>query len=203
MAFEQLFVRTKKSLGGIQLDAVLSETHTNAVRLTKNPVELGADITDHAIVEPKRLNIVAHVSDSPLGAAAFGEIVDLVTGLFGTATTSNITRSNAAYNAMVQIMEQCEPLEVQTKLKLYSNMVITGLTTSQDKNTSRIVAMNISLEEVLITESQIVKLDPEQLQDGSAKEQGSSPEKKGRQEPVTPNDTTNKSVLKSVLNWVG
>jgi hypothetical protein len=203
MAFEQLFVRTKKSLGGIQLDAVLSETHTNAVRLTKNPVELGADITDHAIVEPKRLNIIAHVSDSPLGVAAFGEIVDLVTGLFGTAATSNITRSNAAYNAMVQIMEQREPLEVQTKLKLYSNMVITGLTTSQDKNTSRIVAMNISLEEVLITESQIVKLDPEQLQDGSAKEQGSSPEKKGRQEPVTPNDTTNKSVLKSVLDWVG
>lgn len=203
MAFENLFVRTKKSLGGIQLDAVLSETHNNTIRLTKNPVELGADITDHAIIEPKRLNIVAQVSDSPLGTAAFGEIVDLVTGLFGTATTSNITRSNAAYNAMVQLAEQREPLEVQTKLKLYSDMVITSLTTSQDKNTSRIAAMNITLEEVLITESQIVKLDPEQLQDGSATEQGSSPEKKGRQEPITPNDTTNKSVLKSVIDWVG
>lgn len=203
MAFEQLFVRTKKSLGGIQLDAVLSETHNNAIRLTKNPVELGADITDHAIIEPKRINIVAQVSDTPLGTAALGEIVDLITGLFGTATSDNITRSNAAYNAMLQIMELREPIEVQTKLKLYSDMMITSLTTTQDKTSSRIVLMNINLEEVLITESQIIKLDPEQLEDGSTKEQGSSPEKKGRQEPVTPSESTNKSVLKSVLDWVG
>lgn len=203
MAFENLFIRTKKSIGGIELDAVLSETHNNQVRLTKNPVELGVDITDHAIVEPKKINIVAQVSDTPLGTAAFGQIVDLVTGLFGTATSQNITRSNAAYNAMVQLMEQREPIQVQTKLKLYEDMVITALSTTQDKNSSRIALMTINLEEVLITESRIVKLDPDQLEEGSAREQGSSPEKKGRQEPVSPNDTTNKSVLKSVIDWVG
>lgn len=202
MAFENLFIRTKKSIGGIELDAVLSETHNNQIRLTKNPVELGADITDHAVIEPKRINIIAQVSDTPLGTAAFGQIVDLVTGLFGTSTSQNITRSNAAYNAMVQLMEEREPIEVQTKLVLYENMVITGLTTTQDKNSSRIVLMNLTLEEVLITESQIVKLDPEQLQQGSAREQGTSAEKKGRQEPVTPSETTNKSVLKSVTSWI-
>ena len=203
MAFENLFIRTKKSIGGIELDAVLSETHNNQVRLTKNPVELGADITDHAIVEPKRINIVAQVSDTPLGAAAFGQIVDLVTGLFGTSTSQNITRSNAAYNAIVQLMEQREPIEVQTKLKLYQNMVITNLSTAQDKDSSRAVLMTLSLEEVLISESEIVKLSSEQLQEGSTREQGTSAEKKGRQEPVTPNNTTNKSVLKSVIDWVG
>jgi hypothetical protein len=203
MAFENLFIRTKKSIGGIELDAVISETHTNQIRLTKNPVELGADITDHAVIEPKKINIIAQVSDTPLGTAAFGQIVDLVTGLFGTSTTQNITRSNAAYNAMVQLMEEREPIEVQTKLKLYQDMVITSLSVTQDKNTSRIVLMNISLEEVLITESQIVKLTPEQLQEGSAREQATSAEKKGRQEPVTPSETTNKSVLKSITSWVG
>jgi hypothetical protein len=149
------------------------------------------------------LSIIAQVSDTPLGTAAFGQIVDLVTGLFGTSTTQNITRSNAAYNAMVQLMEEREPIEVQTKLKLYQDMVITSLSVTQDKNTSRIVLMNISLEEVLITESQIVKLTPEQLQEGSAREQATSAEKKGRQEPVTPSETTNKSVLKSITSWVG
>lgn len=203
MAFENLFIRTKKSIGGIELDAVLNETHNNQVRLTKNPVELGADITDHAVIEPKRINIVAEVSDTPLGTAAFGQIVDLITGLFGTSTTQNITRSNAAYNAMVQLMEQREPIEVQTKLRLYQNMVITDLSTTQDKDSSRIVLMTLNLEEVLITESQIVKLDSEQLEEGSAREQGTSAEKKGRQEPVTPSETTDKSVLKSVIDWVG
>lgn len=203
MAFENLFIRTQKSLGGIQLDAVLSETHDNTVRLTKNPVELGADITDHAIIEPKRITIVAQVSDTPLGIAALGQIVDLITGLFGTSTTDNITRSNAAYNALVQLQETREPIEVQTRLRLYQDMIITGINVTQDKDTSRIVSMTISLEEVLIVESEIVQLDPKQLQEGSPTEQGSSPDKRGRQETITPDDTTNKSVLKSVLDWVG
>lgn len=203
MAFENLFIRTEKSLGGIQLDAVLSESHSNPVRLTKNPIELGADITDHAIIEPKQLTINAEVSDTPLGVAAFGAIVDLVTGLFGTATSSNITRSNAAYNALVQLQEAREPIQVQTRLRLYENMIITGISTLQDKNSSRVANMIITLEEALITESQIIQLAPEQLQDGSPTEQGSSPEQRGRQEPVTPTETTEKSVLKTVIDWVG
>jgi len=203
MAFENLFIRTKKSIGGIELDAVISETHSNQVRLTKNPIELGADITDHAIIEPKKLNIIAQVSDTPLGSAAFGQIIDLVTGLFGTATSGNLTRSNAAYNAMEQLMEQLEPINVQTKLKLYKNMMITNLGTTQDKDTSKIVLMNISLEEAIITESKIIKLDPKRLKSGSTRTQGSSADNRGRQEGKTPDETTNKSVLKSVLDWVG
>lgn len=202
MAFENLFVRSVKSIGGIQLDAVLSESHNNTIRLTTNPVEFGVDITDHAIIEPKKINIIAEVSDTPLGTTTFGFIVDLITGLFGTATADNLTRSNAAYNAMVQLQELREPIEVQTRLKLYTNMIITGISTSQDKNSSRIVSMSISMEEVFITESEIIQLDPSQLQQGSTRQQGSSPKKAGRKESNTPDDTTNKSVLKSVIDWV-
>jgi hypothetical protein len=203
MAFENLFIRTEKSIGGIQLDAVISEAHTNEVSLTSNPVELGAEITDHAVVQPKRLNIVAQVSDTPMGLAAFGQIVDLVTGLFGTSTTGNITRSNAAYNALIQLQEEREPIDIQTKLKLYTNMIITNVGVKQDKNTSRIVGMPIDLQQVIITESEVVQLTEEQLQAGSATEQASPAEKSGRKEAVDPPAATNKSVLKSVIDWVG
>lgn len=201
MAFENLFIRTKKSIGGIELDAVLSETHNNKVRITKHPVELGADITDHAIIEPKIINITAQVSDTPLGAAAFGQIIDLVTGLFGTSTDNNITRSNAAYNAIIQLMEQREPIDVQTKLKLYENMLITNVSTTQDKATSRVVLITIALEEVIIVESETVQLESEQLEEGSVREQATSAEKKGRQEAVEPSEPTNKSVLKTIIDW--
>lgn len=203
MAFENLFIRTQKSIGGIQLDAVLSETHNNEVSLTNNPVELGADITDHAVIQPKKVNIQAQVSDTPLGIAAFGQIVDLVTGLFGSSTGENITRSNAAYNAIVQLQEAREPIELQTKLKLYTNMVIVSVKTQQDKDTSRIVRLSIDLQEVLITRSEVVQLSEDQLQEGSAREQGSPADKKGRKEATTPDDATNSSVLKSVIDWVG
>ncbi len=203
MSFDNLFVRSRKSIGGIQLDAVLSESHTNTVKVTNNPIEIGADIADNAIIEPKVVTVVAQVSDTPLGAAALGDIVDLVTGLFGTSTTDNITRSGAAYNALVQLQEQREPIELQTKLKLYTDMIITSIRVIQDANTSRIVALNIEFKELIIVESVIVQLESTQLSSGSATEQGSSADEKGRQETTTPNSTTSSSVLKSVLDWVG
>ena len=203
MPFENLFIRTKKSLGGIQLDAVLSETHNNVVKLSKNPVEFGAEITDHSIVEPKKITIVAEVSDTPLGTAAFGELIDPVTSLFGTSTSGNNTRSSAAYNSLILLQEQREPIEVQTRLKLYTNMIITNISTSQDKNSSRMVGMVIALEEIIIVESQIVKLDPKDLPSGTTTEQASSAEKKGRQESIVPTETINKSVIKSVSDWIG
>ena len=203
MPFENLFVRTKKSIGGIQLDAVLSEGHSNKVRITKNPVELGADIADHAVIEPAKINILAEVSDTPLGTAAFGQIVDTVTGLFGTSTEPNITRSNAAYNAMLILQKAREPLEIQTKLRLYQNMLITSINTVQDVDTSRIVRMSIDLEEVFITESEVIALTPEQLAEGKNRQQASTAEKKGRVEPTTPSENVNKSVLKTVIDWVG
>jgi len=202
MAFENLFIRTQKAIGDIQLDAVISESHTNEVSLTSNPVELGAEITDHAVVQPKRLNIVAQVSDTPMGLAAFGQIVDSVTGLFGTSTTDNITRSNAAYNALIQSQEEREPIEIQTKLKLYTNMIITNVSVQQDKNTSRIVRMSIDVQQVIITQSEIVQLSEDQLRAGSAKEQASPAEKSGRKEAAEPSADTNKSFAKILYDWL-
>jgi len=153
-------------------------------------------------VQPKQINILAEVSDTPLGVAALGQIVDLVTGLFGTSTSENITRSNAAYNAVIQLQEEREPIEIQTKLRLYTDMIITNVGVQQDKNTSRIVRMSIDLQQVIITESEIVQLSEEQLQQGSAQEQGSPADKKGRKETVDPSNATETSVLKSIIDWV-
>lgn len=202
MAFENLFIRTKKSIGGVQLDGVISESHKNSVRLTSNPVELGADITDHSIIEPKIISIRAMVTDSPLGTAAFGEIVDRVSGFFGTATSDNQTRSQSAYNALVSLMEQREPIEIQTKLVLYQDMVITNISTIQDKDSSRIVEMIIDAKEVRIVETETAQLSPETLNAGTTRQQASPPNNRGRQEAQTPVSSTQKSVLKKGLDWL-
>ncbi len=202
MAFENLFIRTKKSIGGIQLDAILTESHNSQITLTRNPVEFGAEITDHAIIEPKKVNILAVVSDTKLGLAAFGEIIDFITGLFGTSTTINITRSNAAYSALIQLQEFREPIEVQTKLVLYQDMIITNISTIQDKDTSKVVELNISLEEALIVKTKVTQLEPTNLEEGPPKEQGSPPDERGRQDPVEPSTTNEKTILKTVKDWL-
>ena len=171
MAFENLFIRKQKSLGGVKLDAVLTETHDNVFSLTKNPVELGAEIADSVVIQPKTVTISTVVTDTPIGLAALGQIVDNVTGFFGTSNEENLTRSAAAYNSIIALAETREPLELQTNLKLYENMIVTGISTSQNKDSSRMVNMIIKLEEVIIVETQIVQLTESQLADGSAKKQ--------------------------------
>lgn len=46
-----------RSVGEFELDAVTVEGHESNMRLTENPVESGADIADHAILEPKEITV--------------------------------------------------------------------------------------------------------------------------------------------------
>jgi len=204
MAFENLFIRTQKSIGGIQLDAIITEDHESTITPTKNPIELGADITDHAIINPKKLTVFAEVSDTPLSVgAAIGEIIDTVTGLFGSSTEENETRSNAAFNSIIALQEAREPIEVQTKFKLYENMLITSVRDTVDVDSSRIASMSISLEEIIISETEIVAMSESTLAEGTTSDQASSAANKGNVEPITePEESSaNKSVLKAGLDF--
>jgi hypothetical protein len=200
MAFENLFIRTKRSIGGIQLDSIIREKHANEVRLTQNPIESGVDITDHAIVVPKKLQLEAIVTDSPLGVAAFAQIVDTITGLFGTSTSANTTRSQQAYLSLLALQDAREPIIITTRLVVYDNMVITKISVEQDKDTSQIVALFIDVEQVIITSSQIVAVSADNLPEGSTRDQASPPVDSGRQESAdVPNST---SILKRVVDFI-
>ena len=200
MAFENLFIRVQRSLGGIQLDSVIEEAHENTIELTQNPIETGVDITDHAIVLPKKVNLRAVVTDSPLGVAAFAAIVDSVTGLFGTSTESNVTRSQQAYLSLVALQEAREPLALVTRLLIYDNMLITSISVTQDKDTSRAVFLNISLEQVIIVESQLAEIDPGDLEEGSTRQQASPTVDGGRKEPQALSDEKSSSVLSNLIS---
>ena len=197
----RLNIRSRKSISGIELDAVLEESHSHSVRLTKNPVEFGADITDHAVIEPSKLTIIGVVSDSPLYDLQLGPLIDS-SASFGTTTDDNVTRSSAAYNAMLDLMRLREPVTVQTNLKLYENFVIVNVSTSQDKDSVNVVELHIELEEVIITTSETVTLTADQLAKGSARNQAITEQNGGRQESKKPAENAEKSILKSIVDFI-
>ena len=53
----------KTSIGGLVFDAVLKTDHTSKVTATSHPVESGANISDHAFVEPAEISLEVGVSD--------------------------------------------------------------------------------------------------------------------------------------------
>lgn len=203
MAFENLFIRTKRDIEGIQLDAVLREDHSNDVSLTTNPVESGVRITDHAVLEPRTLTIVAEVTDTPLGTAAVGQLVNSASNLFGTSTEDNITRSVAAYRALIDLQEKLEPISVQTKLRLYEDMMITGISSVTDKKSFKSVPLIIKLTQVIISKSEIIELTEDELGTGATAQQGASSQDRGRQELTPPAATTEKTLLKTLGDWIG
>lgn len=203
MAFENLFIRVQRSLGGIQLDSVIQEAHDNTVQLTQNPIEKGADISDHAIVNPKKIRLNAVVTDSPLGSAGFTQIVDSVTGLFGASTPSNVTRSQQAYQQLIALMENREPIAITTRLLVYTDMVITSINVKQDKDTSRAIFLDIEAEQVIITESEVTELSAATLPEGTTQQQASPNTDLGRQSPGTVPPDENESNLIKIKNFFG
>lgn len=192
MAVTGLFIRTKRDFAGIKLDAVLNETYSSPVELTKNPVEFGAEIVDHAIIKPKQYSITGSVSNTQLSlAGAISDIVDNVTGLFGDSTGQGLTRSQSAYQALEAVKNAREPIDVQSGLGLLKNMVILDIKVTQEKN--NVLFFTAPLEEAIIVETEVLSFPASSLS-GDDSLQGASPVNQGVQQPQTPSGSQSKSL---------
>lgn len=183
-----------KFLGDIRLDSVLTETHASAITLTKNPVEFGADITDHAIVEPRTLTIRAIVADATPATGVTAQLVGLGTGLLGGSKS----RSNVAFTALQELHDRREPFDVQTTLSLYRDMVIIGLTTVRDKTTRNSLEVVVDLQEVRIVETVLRLVEVKDLKPDVA-EIASPQIKRGKVQPEEASEPQARSLLSKLI----
>ena len=61
-----VFKTTKASIGSLELDASVTETHSAEVDVTDHPIESGANISDHVRPRAEVLTIEGLVTNSPL-----------------------------------------------------------------------------------------------------------------------------------------
>jgi hypothetical protein len=160
MAINTLLIRTRRTIGTeaefITLDAVIRESVQSDITITKNPVEEGAEITDHAIIQPKRYTLEGVVTDTPRLSANIGtDIVNRVTGLFGSSTEEGRSRSNSAYLTLVRIQESRTPFNISTGFQEFRNVLIESIVTAQDKNTSQAFFFTAKLLEVNIVNTKV------------------------------------------------
>ena len=203
MALINIFRTNRSTIQGIALDAIISQSHESEITLTENPIEMGASITDHSIIEPRRLEMEVYVTDSPFIRPTVGSIVDATTRIFGSSNPDNLTRTQSTFKDLLRLQQTQEPLDIQTRLDLYRSMIIVSMSVVQDKRTSRVLAVNLKFKEARIVESQIVTIDPALLETGAIQNSGSPELDRGRVEPVTPTGTTASTALKTIFNWIG
>jgi hypothetical protein len=177
-------------LGGLtpdfHFDATVRESHTSQLTVTDNPVETGVVVSDHAFMQPLRLEIEAAVSDTPLSTPE------------DDSFASEVSRSAKAFQLLQQLQSAAEPFNVQTGLRFYENLIIETLTAEQDKDTANVLAFRASLREVIIVSTQTVTYPPRAA--GKPTRQASQKVSGGEKKAQAPaNDSQRESILHSLI----
>ena len=153
----------------VKIDTVTTERHESTLSITKYAVEQGADMSDHFVVNPTVFNLSGAVSD-----ISDNEIVDFAltglakkafdgaSGLFdensnGADEEESGTRSQLAWKELVALQQSGLFIDFNSQLSLYKNMLITRLSVVQDKTTARAIFFDMTLEQILISELEVVK----------------------------------------------
>jgi len=119
--------RKKRSFGKFNGFITPSESSVDKLTITKQPVQQGAMINDHAYKEPTELTMTIQFSrfSKPL---------------------------EETYKELLELQSSREPFVVYTGKRVYNNMLIASLSNTTDKNTENVLAITLTLIEVLIVE---------------------------------------------------
>lgn len=137
LGFQQLLM-VKTNLGGYFFDAVFSVDTEHSLTITQHPVQTGANISDHAFVNPIRMSMQIGVSDCMAyrAGANYGDDGD--------------TKSVQAYRLLCKLQELRTPMQVVTRLNTYNNMLIESIDVSDDVSTLCALKATVNLVQVLV-----------------------------------------------------
>lgn len=129
-------------------DVTISEVHDDEVTVTQHPVDTGAAISDHAIVQPASVTCVFGWSDSSraLNSALDGSI------LRGMQTSKDV------YDRLVELKNQRALLRLSTGKRKYPSVVITKLKVSTTVDTESAAVIEVTFQEVFLVEAKTVSL---------------------------------------------
>lgn len=152
----------KRSIGTIKAHATLEEQHTDELQITEHPVELGANITDHAFKRPAEVVIRCGWSNSSLEALSQG-LKDLWKTLkggnaFGSDYVSGI------YKQLFALQESRKPFDVYTGKRKYKNMLLRGLHVTTDPKTEYALMVTAVCRQIIIAQARVTKLPPRDYQ---------------------------------------
>lgn len=171
---------TEKSIGGIVIDAFISENYSFPNEATEIPLENGVTITDHVFNKPDEIKIEGFV-----GVFEFEENVtanDAQLEYLNKAKPDRKERVRFYYNELLRLRNERQPITLVTGLDTYSDMIIMTLDIPRDVETGADLNFTMTLKKLPIIQSETVAINvaekaPKQAQDqtASASETGVNP----------------------------
>lgn len=119
-------VRPTRKIGSINVNVVVEESTNDTLTITKQPVQQGASITDHAYKEPTVFSSTIYFKDNP------------------AKTLSKI------YQDLLDLQSGRIPFDIVTPKRIYRNMLIASLGQTTDKATENCLKINLVCQEVIL-----------------------------------------------------
>lgn len=156
----QITLRPRNSIGGIDIQATLEEDYEDTLQVTDHPVEANADITDHSYNKPSQVYLRCGWSNSVPGilggSIRVGAVSVFANG--GGETVSDYV--SGVYSQLRALKESRQPFTIQTSLRQYTNMLITSLRVTRDEKTSAALMVTAACREVILVDTQQSALPP-------------------------------------------
>lgn len=130
---QDIFLKPSRKLGTIAIQVVVNETTTDTLTITRQPVQQGASITDHAYMEP----------------TAFSHTIYFSSG----ATTLGITAGKSLdqiYKELLELQSSAIPFDIVTPKRIYHDMLMASLTQTTDKLTENCLAIHATYQQVIL-----------------------------------------------------
>jgi hypothetical protein len=146
-------------IGDIEAQTALEEIHHDSLQITQHPVESGASITDHSFARQAELLLTVGWSNSNLKA-----ILGAIESAFTGGTMSKADYVTGVYSQLLALQKSRVPATITTGLRIYDNMLISGLTVKRDQRTSQILLVEASFLEVIIVSTRSTSLPAKENQ---------------------------------------
>lgn len=135
-----------KSIGGIEIDAFVTENHKRSCVATEYPVEDGSVFTDHIHVNPDTLSITGVVGSSKIANQEGG-----------------FTRVFDVYQELSDLIDKKEPVTIVTGLKVYDNMVLENFSVDRDKSTGSSLNFSLDARQIKVIQTQSIAIPKSKL----------------------------------------
>ena len=131
------------------IDASINDAHKASVEFTKHPIEFGANISDHGIIQPRSYTLTGRIATiSTRGGDAPLDVIGNV-----------INRPQVAWEKLQDLAFSRTIVTVESNLKVYDNIVLASLSTEQNWQTARTLDFEAVFEELFIVDAPRINID--------------------------------------------
>lgn len=181
-----LFTRDPPTIAGYTFDAILEDELEFSVQVPSYPIESGAEVSDHRIINPCRYRIVGLMTNTPLQQSLLGFAGSMAGGLVSNLTSNPLvaavaglsagflassdgTRASAALANLIAILEGAKPFDVVAGDITLKNMVAVRLTRRKTPENENGLEFVLELQEFIELERLTASGQPshDQMQEGS------------------------------------